>query len=83
MASLLLNVMPAALRRMQSRWPASREMADLDQSAPGDAQLRRDVDQLLAESNEDSLASPANGFLNTELAPVSSRKRATRVWCAV
>ena len=60
------EVFGATFERPEAEWTAF-----LDSACDGDAQLRGEVERLLAESDATSMHSPAGGFLNAaaELAP--------------
>jgi Tol biopolymer transport system component len=63
--SRMKEVFGAALEK-----PGQERPAFLDSACAGDAELRAEVERLLAESDAASLHSPASGFLNAaELAP--------------
>jgi hypothetical protein len=57
--SRMKEVFGAALEK-----PDDERSAFLDSACNGDADLRAEVERLLAESDADSLHSPANEFLN-------------------
>jgi hypothetical protein len=67
--SRIKEVFGAALEKPESKRPAF-----LDSACGGDAELRAEVERLLAESDATSLQSPASGFLNATAALAAGDK---------